>query len=123
MPGGRPTVFTNEVLQKLEQAFSAGCTDLEAALYANIAQSSLYNYQDSHPEFLERKEALKENVKLHAKLNLSHSIISEKNTDDSKWYLERKAKNEFNTKSTTELTGVDGAPIDHNVTVEYVGND
>jgi hypothetical protein len=57
---GRPTAFTKEVLQKLEYAFSIDSTDEEACFYANIAPSSLYNYQSSHPEFLERKQALRQ---------------------------------------------------------------
>ena len=34
--GGRPTVFTPEVLQKLEQGFKIGLTDTECCCYADI---------------------------------------------------------------------------------------
>jgi hypothetical protein len=59
-PGGRKAVVTAATLQKLEEAFALGCTDLEACFYANIGKSTLYNYQDANPKFLERKEALKQ---------------------------------------------------------------
>ena len=59
--GGRPTVVTDECIQKLEGAFLMGCTDLEACLLANISKSSLYSYQAANPEFLDRKESLKTN--------------------------------------------------------------
>lgn len=59
MPAGRPTIMTKEVIHKLEDAFSWGCTDLEACCYADIGKSTLYNYCDANPEFLERKELLK----------------------------------------------------------------
>lgn len=58
---GRPTIMTPEVIQKLEEAFLMGCTDLEACLAADISKSTLYNYQEAHPEFVDRKAALKEN--------------------------------------------------------------
>jgi hypothetical protein len=73
--GGRPTVFTQEVLQKLEYAFSLGCTDLEACFYADISKSSLYNYQNENPEFLERKESLKERPVLLAREQVVNAII------------------------------------------------
>lgn len=57
----RPTVMTDETIQKLEQAFLMGCTDLEACLSAGISQSTLYAYQADNPEFLDRKEVLKSN--------------------------------------------------------------
>lgn len=120
MAGGRPTVVTEEVLRKLEEAFSYGCTDLEACLHANIGKSTLYDYQEANPAFAERKQELKENIKLHARLNLSHSILNEKSVDDSKWYLERKCKNEFSTKVENEHTGADGNPIQHSLVVEYL---
>ena len=105
--GGRPTVMTPETIQKLEYGFSCGLSDREACLYANIVPATLYNYCEAHPEFLERKELLKEQVKMQAKMNLANSI---KSGDEkaSEWYLERKAKEEFSTK--TEIAGtINGA--------------
>jgi len=56
---GRPTIMTPETIDKLEYAFSLGCDDLTACFHANIGKSTLYNYQNAHPSFVERKEALK----------------------------------------------------------------
>jgi hypothetical protein len=36
--GGRPTVMTEEVMRKLEEAFSLDCTDEEACAYAGIGE-------------------------------------------------------------------------------------
>lgn len=94
---GRPTVMTEEVLQKLEYAFMRGLTDLEACLYANIGTTTLYNYCEENPEFRERKEELKKNPTAKAKLNV-YEAIENKDVDVSKWYLERRAKDEFSTK-------------------------
>ena len=68
----RPTVMTDECIQKLEQSFLMGCTDLEACLYAGISQSTLYAYQAEHPEFPDRKEVLKSNPFM-----LSRSVLLE----------------------------------------------
>ena len=98
--GGRPTVFTPEVLQKLEQGFKIGLTDTECCCYADINLSTLYEYQKRNPEFLYKKDKWKQNPIAKAK----HTIY--KNLDDAKtaqWYLERKCKEEFSTQSKLEL--------------------
>ena len=109
---GRPTVMTDNVVNKLEQAFAMGCTDVEACLFANISKQTLYNYQALHPEFVDRKEELKESLKLHAKSNLSRSIKIDEDVDNSKWYLERKAKQEFSTKVENENTNRELPAVD-----------
>lgn len=100
---GRPPVVDDLVLQKLEQAFSFGCTDLEACLFANISKSTLYNYQNANPDFLERKEALKENPILLARQSVIRSMEEDGNL--ALKYLERKRKDEFSTKTETEHSG------------------
>lgn len=94
---GRPTVMTKETLEKLEMLFAKGLTDREACLIANINPSTLYLYCQDNPDFSERKELLKDNIRIKAKLNLAEAIEA-KDIDNSKWYLERKAKDEFSTK-------------------------
>ena len=94
---GRPTVMTEETIQKLEYAFMRGLTDLEACLYANISKSTLYNYCEENPEFMDRKEELKHHPTAKARLNVTEAIENG-NEDLSKWWLERKAKDEFSTK-------------------------
>ena len=61
MPGGRPTKMIEETVQKLEEAFLMGCPDIEACLYADISRQTLHNYQLANPEFVDRKERLKQN--------------------------------------------------------------
>lgn len=100
---GRPTVMTEETIRKLEEAFLRGLSDREASLFADIAPSTLYLYCQENPGFSERKELLKENVKMRAKINISDGVAAEgirSNSDKSlsQWYLERKDK-EFKQKS------------------------
>lgn len=91
--GGRPTKFTPETVKKLEEAFLMGCSDLEACLVADISKTSLYNYQNANPEFVERKEKLKETPILNARQCVINEVKS--NPDMALKYLERKRKKEF----------------------------
>lgn len=105
---GRPTVFGESELQKLETAFSLDCTDEEACIFAGVAPSSLYNYQNAHPDFLERKRLLKQKLVLKARTVIANRLNTE-DADTAKWYLERKKKDEFSTKQ--EVADVSDRPI------------
>ena len=74
--GGRPTVMTPECINKLEYAFSLGCSDTEACLHADITPASLYNYQEKNPAFIERKQCLKDSLVLLAREGLRDDITS-----------------------------------------------
>jgi hypothetical protein len=99
---GRPISITKEVLQKIEYAFSIGCTDKEACIYADIAPSTFYKYCDDHPDFSERKELLKDKPVLAARMTVVKAIES----GDTKmaWlYLERKRAEEFGQRKKVEI--------------------
>lgn len=105
---GRPNVINEAKLKKLREAFLMGCTDDEACLYAEIEPRTLYNFQSENPEFIQEKEHWKNNPILKARKVVFDKIESgDENT--AKWYLERKAKQEFSTRQ--ELTGKDGENI------------
>lgn len=108
----RPTKMTPDILVKLQHAFDIGSTDEEACASAQISTTTLYNYQNEHPEFLEEKTWRKEKPILKAKQTIVDSLDDPKN---AQWYLERKKKDEFSTRS--ELTGKDGKDLTPNVTV------
>lgn len=105
---GRPTDMTPETIAKLEQAWSIGCSDLEACVFADIGKTTLYNYQNTHPEFVERKEILKERLVLKARTVIADAL-NNKDENTAKWYLERKKRQEFSTR--IENTGADGEPL------------
>jgi len=107
-PGGRPTKMTEVIVQKLEQAFSFGATDLEACRYAGICKATLYNWQSENPEFLDRKELLKSTPILKAR----EAVIKGFENDPALAlkFLERKVKDEFSLRR--EHSGPDGKPID-----------
>ena len=100
--GGRPTKVTPAIVKKLEEAFMIGASDSEACLNAGISRTTLHNYQTKHPEFVNRKEDLKNQPLYKARVTI------EKNLHDPKiaaWYLERKRRAEFATKVETQTDG------------------
>lgn len=121
---GRPTVFTPEVIAKLEEAFSWGCSDLEACYYADISQRVLYDYQQKNEGFLRRKERLKSRPVLGARQTVLKGVIGQKavvspeghiikaevpaDPDLALRFLERIKKDEFSTKSEVGLSGTIG---------------
>ena len=100
--GGRPTVMTPLVISKLEEVFAIGGTDKEACFYADISHQTLYDYQEKHPEFVERKEALKEKPILKARQTVVKALDD---PNSARWYLERKRKKEFNGVIDVNHTG------------------
>ena len=104
---GRPTKMTEIVIGKLEEAFAYGASDREACFYADINPDTLYAYQKEHPEFSERKEALKERPILQARQKVVQEIQND--VKNAQWYLERKRKDEFSVR--TELGGDGQNPI------------
>jgi hypothetical protein len=108
---GRPTVMTDDVIRQLEEAFAMGCTDLEACFFANISKSVFYDYLKNHPEFSDRKDELKEKPVLMARKNILDALAGN-DKDISKWYLERKRKDEFSPKSELDVKDIDRTPIE-----------
>lgn len=106
--GGRPTVMTDEVLLKLEQAYAVGATDIEACFFAEISTKTLYVYQEKNPEFVQRKVALKSNLKFIAKNVLAESIRRDRNSGDAKWLLERRDP-DYMPKQKQDHTSSDGS--------------
>lgn len=100
---GRPTVMTPETIGKLEEGFLMGFSDRQASLYANINPDTLYAYCKNNPDFSERKELLKEDIKLRAKKNIHEAIIA-KDKSLSQWYLERREA-DFKPKSESDTKG------------------
>lgn len=95
-PSGRPKAVTRDVLNKLEEAYLLDCTDDEAALFAGICRATLYNYQKKNPEFVERKNLLKNDPFLKARKAVISGFVD--NPELALKYLERKKKDEFSLK-------------------------
>jgi hypothetical protein len=90
--------MTEKTIEKLEEAFSWGCTDLQASLRADISVQTLYKYQSENPKFIERKEALKQSTTMLAKRNV-HDEVDNGDVNTSRWHLEHKASHEYSKRS------------------------
>ena len=115
--GGRPTIMTDDTIKKLEEVFALGGSDSEACFYANISKQTLYNYQKEHPEFVDRKEALKEKPILKARQTVVKALDDPK---DAQWFLERKRKEEFSLRQ--EVTGPEGESSEP-IKIEIIANE
>lgn len=101
---GRPTVMTEDTLGKLEQAFAFDATVEEACFFADINPDTYYRYVKEHPEFSERVRALRQKPVLKARETIVQGL---EDPNNARWYLERKRKAEFSTRSETEISGGD----------------
>lgn len=115
MAGGRPTKMTPGVIQKLEAAFLVGATDLEACVHADISKSTLYDYCVANPEFSERKETLKNQPTLKAKIIVDKAL----NKDDLNT-AHRVIDRKEGSKIKQEVTGRDGEAIEHKWVIEVI---
>lgn len=91
----RLTKMTDHNLQKLKLYFSVGMTDVQACYFCGISESTLYEYQQNNPEFLEEKWILKDSISLQARLNVWWSV-KKWDIADSKWWLMVKDKDFMN---------------------------
>lgn len=103
---GRPTIFTKDVLDKLDQAYAMDCTDAEAALYADISLAALLQHGVRHPEFVKRKHALKQRPFLIARNTIINGIKSD--ADLALKYMERKKKDEFSVRNELDVKASGG---------------
>jgi len=104
--GGRPSVMTPEVIAKLEQAFAIDATVEEACSYAEISRDAFYDYLKKEPTFSDRIADLRNKPILKARQAVVKSLDT---PDGARWYLERKRKNEFASRS--EHTGAEGKDL------------
>lgn len=100
---GRPRTITPKILEKLEEGFKLGCTNREACFYAGIAESTFYDFLKDFPEFSEKIEMWKDYEKIKARMVI-HKALEDGNNDIAKWFLERKAKDEFSIKQEVTNT-------------------
>jgi hypothetical protein len=94
---GRP-VFDgrseNEVVAKLQYAFSIGATSKEACCFADISTDSFYRYCNKYPEFRNKIELLQTTPVFLARVAIYNAIVNG-DLKMSRWYLERKRPEEF----------------------------
>ena len=106
----RPTVMTEETIEKLESSFALGTTVEQACLYAGIDPGTYYSYLKKNPEYINRIDALRQNVSMHARRNVGEAITGG-SVQDSWKYLERRDK-DFTEKTESQVTVKDETTSD-----------
>lgn len=102
--GGRPSVMTDDVIQKLKEAFLIGATNDEACLFSGIAPATLYTHINANKEFSENISKWKQDPVLKAKRTIVENLDDPK---ISQWYLEKKKRDEFGEIKKIELETID----------------
>lgn len=91
--------MTEDVLQKLYHAFGIGCTIRQACAYADLAESTFYEWTKTNKELSEKFERLKENPILRAKNTVFKGVGED--AELAFKYLKAKLPDEF--KESIEL--------------------
>lgn len=134
MPGGRPTKFTPERVERFLTAIKAGHYRNTACDYAGISFQTLRNWikiaegPDAPPEYLEFLDSLKKaeaDAEVFDLALIRRAATGEKDETTGEylvkpqwqaaaWRLERKNPEKWGRRDATkvELTGADGGPLD-----------
>ncbi len=80
-----------------------GCTNREACFYAEVPESTFYDFLKEYPEYSDKIAMWKDYEKIKARL-VVHKALDNGDRDMAKWYLERKAKDEFSIKQEFDTT-------------------
>lgn len=133
MQEGRPTLFKKEYCQLATNYCLLGATDPQLAVYFDVAESTIHNWKNDHPEFLEAIKAGKEDADANVAKSLYQRALgySHKDTDirvldgkiaktpitkhyppDTKaavFWLNNRQKKLW--RESKEITGADGEPL------------
>jgi len=93
---------SEQVVSKLEYAFSIDCTVKEACIYAGISTSSYYRFLNVEPEYRDRFELLRHTLPIKVKQTIANEIFAG-NLKMTWWYAERKMATEFNKDQVVKL--------------------
>lgn len=106
----KPKNVDDEVWTRVAKAWENGLSDREAALLVSrdtetvFKASDIAKWKKDNPDIAELQAFLEVAVRTDAKLNISEAIRAGK-TKVAQWYLERKAADEFSTKSAVAFEG------------------
>ena len=100
----RPKKISDNIVRKLEYAFSKGLNITEACNHAEITRDTYYRWIDEIEGFSDKMERAQTNLQRRAKITLADAIEGG-NLEESKYYLERKCKDEFSAKQEIGISG------------------
>ena len=101
---GRPTVLTENVVQKLEEALRNGFSVLTACHLSGVSLSTYYDHYDQNKEFSGKMIIAKLWITEQAKKIVIQAINSN-DLSTAKWLLERRTRDEFGQDKTQRING------------------
>lgn len=108
--GIKPQGVGEKVWATVVDAWMNGLSDREASLRASkdsgvfVKESEIKEWRKDYPDVDALRDFLHSDILSKAKLNIAEQI-NNGNAGISKWYLERKAADEFSTKSAVAFEG------------------
>lgn len=106
----KPASLNNKAWKEVISAWKNGLSDREASFRASrdsgvyITESELKEIVAESPEIASLRDFLMTDIVSQAKLNIADNI-RDGNVSTSKWYLERKAPDEFSSKGAIAFEG------------------
>ena len=106
----RPKGINEHAWREIISAWENGLSDREASFRASrdsgiyITEAQLKEIVAENPEISGLRDFLRSDIVSNAKLNIAESI-REGSVATSKWYLERKASEEFSSKASVAFEG------------------
>lgn len=98
---GRPGLLDKpELVDKLKYAFSIGCNTSQACIFAEVSRDAFYDAVNRDSEFADKISKLKQNPIIKAKQTVFNDLSNPKT---ARWYLEKKAANEFKSSHSIDL--------------------
>lgn len=105
---GAPTVLTPQVIAKLVAAFQNGLTKKQAFRYAGISKDAYYDGIKRDKAFADKMRDAQEHLNFKAREVIARAISNGSDLN-ARWWLERKAKDEFSVRR--EATGAGGGSV------------
>lgn len=87
--------FTQDILSAFQYAFCRDYTDAQACRYAKINPDTFYRWLRESDEFRAFIETAKDDLKVKAKENIRQRVVVDKDTETSKYVLERREKENY----------------------------
>ena len=136
--GGRPSSYRPEYAKQAFKLCLLGATDADLAVFFDVAESTINNWKDAHPEFLESLKGGKEQadarvaeslfhralgyeheaVKITTHAETGHTTITPyierypPDTTAAIFWLKNRRPDLWRDQRAHELTGKDGGPIE-----------
>jgi len=98
---GRPTVIDSATVQKLEAAFRDGFSVSAACYLSGISRSTYYDHCEHNEDFSDKMNVAKQWVTEQAK-KVVVQAINKGDLPTAKWWLERRAKDEFSREANND---------------------